>query len=179
MKLRLLSENKSSVIDAVVKDARVLVIALWVGACVLFAAVLAPVLFEVLPTRELAGIVVNRVLRILNVSGLVAGAGLLLSLWRGGQHRSAIVWRIEAASLAIVVVTCAVNYFVIARRIAELRARMPVPIDTLAADDAMRVAFGNLHGWSILVLGCGVVAGLVALILIARREACDGGLIAR
>ena len=175
----MISENKSTVMDAVVKDARVVVIALWVGACVLFAAGLAPVLFEVLPTRELAGVVVNRVLRILNVSGLVAGAGLLLSLWRGGRHRSAFVWCVEAASLVIVVVTCAVNHFVIARRTAELRAQMPTPIDTLAADDALRVAFGSLHGWSILVLGCGVVAGIVALVLIARRERCDGGLIAR
>lgn len=145
-------------------------IAVWVGACVLFTAGLAPVLFEVLPTRELAGAVVNRILRLLNVGGLIVGLGLLLSLRRGGRHSSVWRWRAEAASLIVVAVTCAVNHFVIARRIADLRAQMPSPIDALAATDALRVEFGSLHGWSILVLGCGVVAGVVALILIARRE---------
>jgi len=156
--------------DSIVKDARIVCIAVWVGACVLFAAGLAPVLFEVLPTRELAGVVVNRVLRLLNVGGLVVGFGLLLSLWSGGRHASAWRWRAEAASLVVVAVTCAVNHFIIARRIAELRAQMPTPIDSLAANDDLRVAFGSLHGWSILVLGCGMVAGIVALVLIARRE---------
>ncbi len=152
------------------KDVRVVCVAVWVGACVLFAAGLAPVLFEVLPTRELAGVVVNRVLRLLNVGGLIVSLGLLLSLWSGGRHAAAKWWRAEAVSLVVVAVTCAVNHFVIARRIAELRAQMPTPIDALAATDDLRVAFGSLHGWSILVLGCGVVAGIVALVLIARRE---------
>jgi hypothetical protein len=161
--------NKNRLIDLLVKDVRVVCIAVWVGACVLFAVGLAPVLFEVLPTRELAGAVVNRILRLLNIGGLFVSFGLLLSLWSGGRH-TAGRWRAEAVSVSVVALTCAVNQIVIARRIADLRARMTAPIDSLAANDELRIAFGSLHGWSILVLGCGLVAGIVALILIARRE---------
>ena len=57
---------------------RALLIALWLGAALFFIGV-AQSSFAVLPTRELAGLMVNRTLMIVNISGLVIAGILLLT----------------------------------------------------------------------------------------------------
>jgi len=49
-----------------------------------------------------------------------------------------------------------------------LRAAMVLPIDQIAADDARRVAFNSLHGYSVNALGLAMIAALVALVLMSR-----------
>ena len=49
----------------------------WVGGIVFFAAVVAPAVFSVLPTRHFAGLVVNRSLTLLHWMGAVS-AGIFL-----------------------------------------------------------------------------------------------------
>ena len=41
-------------------------------------------------------------------------------------------------------------------------------IDQIAADDARRVAFDSLHGYSVNALGLAMIAALVAMVLMAR-----------
>ena len=50
-----------------------------------------------------------------------------------------------------------------------LRTAMVLPIDQIAADDSRRVAFNALHGYSVNALGIAMIAGLVALVLMARN----------
>jgi hypothetical protein len=50
-------------------DIRLLLVAIWLGAALLFIAV-AQSAFAVLPQREMAGLVVGRTLAILNFSGI-------------------------------------------------------------------------------------------------------------
>jgi hypothetical protein len=45
---------------------------------------------------------------------------------------------------------------------------MVVPIDQVAADDARRVAFNSLHGYSVNALSLAMIAALVAMVLMAR-----------
>jgi hypothetical protein len=52
---------------------------------------------------------------------------------------------------------------------AALRAQMGRPIEEVAADDPLRVAFGVLHGNSVTALSVAMLAAAVALFLIARR----------
>jgi len=51
----------------------------WLGGVIFFAAVLAPTVFTVLPTHQLAGNVVNRSLRILHWMGIVSALVFLAS----------------------------------------------------------------------------------------------------
>jgi hypothetical protein len=44
-------------------DIRILLLGLWLGAACFFSFAVAPSAFGVLPSRELAGLVVNRTLR--------------------------------------------------------------------------------------------------------------------
>ena len=52
------TKNAGRVLKTIVCDARLLLIGLWLGASVFFSFILAPSVFAVLPTRDLAGAVV-------------------------------------------------------------------------------------------------------------------------
>ena len=154
---------------ALVHGARLVAAALWLGGAAFFSFAVAPTVFAVLPTRDLAGAVVARTLSIVNVGGLVVGSLLLLT-WPAGRglvRRAARAT--EAAALAIVALASAAGHWLVAARMRDLRARMGAPIDALAADDPLRVAFNDLHGYSVAALTAGMLAGLVALLLIAGR----------
>jgi hypothetical protein len=139
--------------------ASILLLAAWLGAAVLVAAVVAPAAFAVLPTRTLAGAVVGRVLPVLFWSGL--GVGLVVSvLARGRTGRGWIL--IPAALLAL---SSAIAQFVLTPRIAGIRTAAGA-IDALDPTDPRRLAFGRLHGLSVACLGLGAVAATVALVAI-------------
>jgi hypothetical protein len=154
---------------AVVHGARLLPAALWLGGAAFFSFAVAPSAFAVLPSRDLAGAVVARTLSVVNVGGFVVGL-LLLVTWPVGRAlvRRAALWA-EAAALLVVTLTSAAGHWLIAARMRSLRAQMGAPIDALGADDPLRVAFNDLHGYSVAALTAGMLAGLVALLLIARR----------
>lgn len=143
----------------------------WLGATILFAAVVAPAAFAVLPSRALAGAIVGRALPVVFISGIVVGAVTALAAWRWPRSRA------RGAAVAggvIAAVACAVGQFVVGARIERLRAAIGTRLDALAATDPQRVLFGRLHGVSVLLLGVAVVAALAALAgcaLGSRREA--------
>ena len=133
-----------------------LLIPFWGGAAILTIAIVTPAAFAVLPTRTLAGSLVGRVLPALFISGVVVGASVTALALSAGSRGAAI-----AAALAAI--ACAVAQFVINPRIARMREDIGGPIDALPTDDARRVAFGLLHGYSIAGLGVAMIAAAVAL----------------
>lgn len=138
-------------------------LALWLGAAALTAAVVAPAAFAVLPTRALAGALVGRVLPVVFVGGLVVGvAGAALASSGGGAFGRARVWLPAACALL-----CAVAQFGITPRIQTLRAAMGPDIEALAKDDPRRAEFGRLHGVSVLFMGAAGLAAGAALVLTA------------
>jgi len=154
---------------AFVADARLLLIALWLGAAVFFSFAVAPSAFAVIPARELAGAVVARTLAVVNTGGAATGLLLLFSLPldRGAASRRARAG--EGVSLLLLTALCAAGQWVISARMATLRAQMRRPIEELAANDPVRVAFNSLHVYSVWALVAAMLAGAAALLLIARR----------
>ena len=151
-------------------DIRLLLLALWLGAAIYFIGV-AQSSFAVLPSRELAGAVVNRTLSILNLSGLAISVFLLATSFvtRAGLNR-VLLWA-ERVLLILIVAACAVGQFVIGLWMQFTRAQMGGrPIDELAADDPLRLQFNNLHEYSVWVLMAGMIAALLAFFLIANRR---------
>jgi hypothetical protein len=140
-------------------------LALWTGAAVIFAAVVAPALFAELPTRTLAGAVVGRVLPAVFYSGMLIGLVTIALEWSARRE-----WRwLGAQSAALVVVAaCAVAQWSVAPRIERVRQAIGGPVDGLAADDPRRVAFGRLHAESVAWLGLAMLAAAVAGVLAAR-----------
>ena len=157
-----------------VHDVRLLLIATWLGAAVFFSFAVAPSAFAVLPARELAGAMVTRTLSIVNVGGFAISLLLLASapLARWAVTKRAFL--AESTSLALIAVVTGVGQWVIAARLLELRRAMGRPIDEVAQTDPLRIAFNSLHGYSVMALGLGMIAAVVALLFIARRRAKKG-----
>ncbi len=145
-------------------DGRVAVLVLlaaWLGATIIVGAVVAPAAFAVLPSRTLAGALVGRVLPPLFWSGVAVGLAAAAAA-RRAQRRSAL-----AAALVIALASL-VAQVVVAPRIESVRQSAGGPIDALARDDARRVAFGRLHGVSVVLLGLAGLSASVTLLLTAR-----------
>lgn len=152
-------------------DTRLLLIALWLGAACFFSFAVAPSAFGVLPSRELAGSMVNRTLLIVNISGIVFGAVLLLTSFVGAKDGSKLrVWT-ERILLAVMLAACAVGQFVIGIWLSYTKAQMGRPIDEVAADDPLRIQFNNLHEYSVWILVTAMIAALIAFFLIGRKTA--------
>ena len=143
--------------------AEALLLGAWIGAALLFIAVVAPAAFSVLPSRTLAGALVGRVLPVLFYAGVVIGSVIVILdvVARTGT------WG-RAAAGAVSALSCAVAQLVVGTRIDRLRTEIGGPLEALAGDDPRRVAFGKLHAVSVAWLGIAIVAALVALALAAR-----------
>ncbi len=141
--------------------------AAWLGAALLLSASVAPAAFAVLPNRTTAGALVGRVLPVVFVSGILLGLlalALLLSL-----QRSAVLLAGAAAAL-VWVVACTLAQFVVTPRIERIRSAVGGPIDALTVTDPQRIAFGQLHGVSVGLLGIGLLAAAVVLIVAVRID---------
>lgn len=140
----------------------IIVLAAWLGAVLVVAAVVAPAAFDVLPTRTLAGALVGRVLPALFWSGMIVGVLVLWMGWRLPDPRA------RAASALVLVAACVVAQLVIAPSIERVRAAIGGPMDALDPTNPLRQSFGRLHGLSVACLGAGGLAALVILVLLVR-----------
>ncbi len=140
----------------------VVLLAAWLGAATVVAAVVAPAAFDVLPTRTLAGALVGRVLPMLFWSGVIVG---LASAWLGARLP---ISPGRIAGAIVLVASCLVAQLVIAPRIERVRAAIGGPVDALDPANPLRQSFGRLHGASVACLGVGGLAALVVLVLLVR-----------
>jgi hypothetical protein len=153
------------------RDVRLLLIGLWLGAAIFFGGAVAPSVFAVLAqSRELAGAIVSRTLTIVNVGGFIIGLVLLISApFFRRMMTTPRAFRAEMIALTLLVLTTGVGQWIITARLEQLRVAMGRAVDSVAANDPLRVAFGQWHVYSVITLGVGIVGGVVAFLLIARR----------
>lgn len=161
---------------SMVNNLRLLLLASWLGAAILFSAVVAPGAFQVsrafsLPNAgEVAGAMVNRTLSVVNVAGfsICVLLVLLAVILRKTYGKRTFVAQIFL--LVVVAIATALGEWVIAAKMRALRTAMAVPIDQIAMSDPLKVAFQALHGYSVAALSIAIVAGLIAFFLIAPRR---------
>ncbi len=154
-------------------DIRLLLLALWLGAAMFFSAVVAPTTFAVLRAYmlpnagEIAGTIINRALAVVNLSGFIGSVVLLLMALL--VKRATRLFLLELISLAVVAIATGVGQWVIAARLHSLRAAMVLPIDQIPPTDPGRIAFNNLHKYSVTALAIAMIAALIAFFVIAHR----------
>ncbi len=164
-----------SALFAIVRDVRLLLIALWLGGAVFFSAVVAPAAFSTLRSRnvpyanEAAGTIVTRTLSVINTGGFIIALLLIISAFLFRRTATKRAFFVETLSLAVVLIATGLGQWIIAARMLALRAAMVRPIDEVAVDDPLRVSFNSLHGYSVAALGVAIIAATIALLLIARR----------
>ena len=148
---------------------------MWVGSALFFGAVVAPSVFGVLRSfdlsnaSEIAGSIVTRTLAVINVAGFVIALFALVSLVLQRSSYGRISFILQGVLLAVIAVATGVGHWVIAARMRALRTAMVLPIDQINPDDPRRIAFNNLHGYSVNALGLAMIAALVTIVLISGR----------
>jgi hypothetical protein len=147
-----------------------LALIVWIGGIIFFAFVLAPTVFTVLPIRELAGNVVSRSLTALHWMGLISGLVFLLCsvIYNQKKHADARLFSAAHVLMLVMLALTAISQFGITPRMRALRSDMGV-IDNVPENDARRVEFNRLHGWSTRAEGGVFLCGLVVVVLTARR----------
>jgi len=148
-----------------VRNLRIVTIALWLGAIVYFAAAVAPNVFAVLTPqvggRALAGDIVQRALALLHYFGMACAIiFLLLGLRRLASAGNALV--------LVMLVLTGISQFVITPRMHAIRARGEV--DMLAAGDPARRDFDVLHKLSTSTEGVILLLGIATLVVEGRRR---------
>ena len=147
-----------------------LALVVWLGGLIFFSFVVAPTVFSVLPTRDLAGNVVNRSLAILHIMGLVCGVVFAAaSMGYSALHSgSAEPFAPRHLLIYAMLILTLIAQFGVAPRMAARRTSMGV-IDNVPQSDARRVEFNRLHHWSTRLGGSIFFLGLGVLFLTARR----------
>ena len=142
----------------------------WLGG-IIFFAVLAPNVFAVLPTRQLAGNVVGRMLPILHWMGMVSGLLFLICsliysrIVTGDAHPFAL----RHLLLYFMLLLTSISQFGITRKMDVLRKDM-VNIDSISPDDPRRIKFNALHVWSTRAELGVLLSGLIVVYLNSRSS---------
>jgi len=152
-------------VSATLRFLQFLSLGCWLGS-IIFFIVFTQGIFGVMPTKDLAGIVVGYSLARLHILGIVAGCVYLLST--AALEKSVAAVARPAALLVFIMILCtmASQYGVIAR-MDVLRARMG-SVDATPAGDPLRASFDRLHQYSVRLETVVLFSGLAALFLTAR-----------
>ncbi len=148
----------------------VLLLGVWLGSMIFFSFAVAPSAFAVLPTREMAGVMVTSTIGKVEVLGLVIGTLLILihaASWRSRQSRRAIE-TLQAVLLVLMIASAGLSRFWISPAMVSLRAQMGGHIDDVAVTDPMRMQFNDLHQYSVSLMSAAMISGLVVLFLTVR-----------
>jgi MFS family permease len=147
------------------RELRIVVLALWIGAIVYFAFAVAPSVFGVLTPRiggrTMAGDIVNRALMLLHYFGIACALIFLVTgLRRLADPANALVF-------AMLVLTL-ISQFGISRKMHQIRTQ--VMLDELDVNDPMRRDFNSLHKLSTATEGAVLLLGIGALVIEGRGE---------
>lgn len=149
----------------VLRSLSALALSLWLGAMFFFSAGVAPVAFRTMPSRELAGNMVNGSMYFLQNLAWVAGGVLLASLlgrafFDLAQRRATLM---KAALAAVLLGLSLYANFGVAQPLAEIRGRIG-SIDKLPPDSPERERFERLHKLSVTLMGATMLGATVLLV---------------
>jgi hypothetical protein len=150
-----------------------LLLGMWLGAAVFFSASVAPNVFRVLRQADLvnasslAGSIVSPLLSTLNRAGFEIAIFLLVMSFFLTAGQTLVRRAAHLISLGVLATATGVGHWFVAARIATLRAAMAVPIDQISPSDQRRIAFDNLHRYSVTLFAIAILAAAVAFFFIA------------
>lgn len=145
---------------------------LWAGMAAGFGMLSVPLLFKLIPSRDLAGQVAGAIVVRLDWAAWAAfgGAFLLVYLprWLAEVQEAEAVGplRLWTAGALAALLICLASSFIITPRIQEIRASLPGPVESLAPQHPLRAAHAKAHRFSTqffllrLVLALGLAAGI-------------------
>jgi hypothetical protein len=153
-------------------DVRLVLLAVWLGAAVFFSFVVAPSAFLILRqfnlpnANEIAGALVTRLLSVINLTGFALSLFLIVATIGLAKYVGKIY--LQLSLFAVMGIATSVGHWLIAARMRALRLAM-FPIDRVSPDDPRKIAFDNLHHYSVMALALAMLAVVAALVIIRSR----------
>lgn len=162
--------------------ATVVLLLLWVGMALGFAFLVAPVMFQSVPSRAHAGLAVGRIFQRLDWAAWIAfGGALALSAvprWLqeiGDGDNPVGPLRLWVAATLAALLMCMASSFIITPRIEARRTALGTTVDTLPADHPERAAFAKAHAISrqMLILRMLLALGLAGTVVFLPRKGVE------
>lgn len=152
---------------------------IWAGMVLGFALLMAPLLFSILPSRDLAGMVAGRVVERLDLAAWIAfGAAIALvqgARWMAELGEAEVVgpMRLWSAAAVLALLMCFTSAFIISPKLHVIRARMAGPVESLDPGHPDRAAYQKAHGISRQLMGLRLLLALALAggILVLPRSA--------
>ena len=147
---------------------RVLALGAWIGAILFFAVVVTRGAFDVLGSRDEAGLLVGFTLSGLHVMGLIAGVIFVASSL---ALRKSLRGFVELAVIGVIlmaVLTIASQGYLLPK-MSMLRNKMG-SVEATPASNPLRAEFDRLHRASVDLEGAVLVIGLAALFVTVRNH---------
>ena len=143
----------------------------WLGGLIFFSFVLAPTVFAVLPTHQLAGNVVSRSITALHWMGLISGLVFLICSMIYSRVRAGEISPFATRHVLVyfMLALTAVSQFKLFPQMDALRTSMG-EIDKVPLTDPARMLFDSLHVWSTRIEVGVLLLGLVLVYVVARRS---------
>ena len=144
-------------------------LSIWLGSDVFLSFVVAPGAFSVLASRDQAGAVVGYSLGRMHWMGIVCGVVILLVRVLRVRGLAALV---TPAALCVVLMNLltAISQLAVSPRMAVLRVQMG-SIEATAEGNPLLAEFARLHTISVGLESGVLLAGMLALFLMAREAA--------
>ena len=163
-------EGRLGVAQQIVAFIEVLLLGVWLGSMMFFSFGVAPTAFAVLPTRELAGLLVTSTIGKVEILGLVIGPLLILAKagsWyaRPSSKRASVSY---VVLVVIMIAAAALSRYWISPKLVALRAAMGGHIDDVPVSDPLRIQFNDLHQYSVMLMSAAMITGLIVLFLTVR-----------
>ena len=150
----------------------VLLLGVWLGSMIFFSFAVASSAFAVLPTREMAGVMVTSTIGKIEAIGLILGTLLILirvANWRSVRSSGAIKI-LQTFLLLLMIASAALSRFWISPSMVSLRVQMGGHIDDVPVTDPLRIQFNDLHHYSVGLMSAAMISGLVVLFLTVRSS---------
>lgn len=147
---------------------RLAILSLWLGLMLMFSVGVAPAAFTVLKDQQRkAGDIVNLALGGTEIAGLICGVLLLLLLFISKETRTKL-FKIEAVTLALMTLAMLISKFAVSAKLHAMRAEFGDALQTMAASEPAKIAFNQLHQYSVWLMSFDMLAALFLIVLLIR-----------
>jgi hypothetical protein len=148
---------------------RLTIVSFWLGLMLMFSVGVAPAAFTVLKDQQRkAGDIVNLALGGTEIAGIALGLLLLLLLFLSKEQRGKR-FKLEAVSLALMTLAMLVSKFVVSARLHAMRDQFGEALQTMAATESAKIAFNQLHQYSVWLMSFVMIGALVLIVLLVRN----------
>ncbi len=147
-----------------------LAIVCWLGGMVFFTAIIAPVVFTLLPIPEAGKLVAGVFPRYYLLGYVAGGIGLVLAIFFAVERPQRLWWSLSALALAAALGLTVYAGTVVRPQVDAVRS----VVEEASPDPARRAEFDRLHRLSVMLNGGVMLLNLAALLTTATALSSNG-----